>query len=459
MMRVNRSAAFLVVTMAACCAALWWYATGEMRRKADDLMQLEISRGHFSGAVLISRDGKRVFEKAYGLANAEWKIPNATSTKFEIGSITKPFTAILIMQLEQEGKLALSNSVCMYLTNCPGQWQPITLHHLLSQTSGIFNLTSAPDFEIQRIAPQTHDEMVARFSGAPLAFTPPGSKFQYSNSNYYLLGMVIENITRTPYATVLRQRILEPLDMHDSGIVDRRALVSERASGYQDDDKGHMENDTRPMDPTWSFSAGAMYSTVQDLKKWSDALASGKLLPLKDLERMWRAVEGTYGYGWQIPTVDSGMLDRRVIEHGGRVPGFASFFSFLPDEHLTVIVLSNNIASNPLRIARGLSAIGLGVPYVSPLTREPAVVAPEILQRYAGEYQVEDKVWVVTARNGRLFARHEAFPEIEILPDSDKTFFFRDLEGTLKIIEEDGQVTGLLLSPSGLVAAKIRKPR
>lgn len=458
MTRVNRSAAFLLVAMAACGVALWWYSTGEMSRKANALMQLEVSRGHFSGAVLVSRDGEYLFEGAYGVANAEWNIPNTTNTRFEIGSITKPFTAILIMQLERDGKLVLSNSICMYLENCPGEWQPITLHHLLSHTSGIFNLTSAPDFEIQRIVPQTHDEIVARFRNAPLAFTP-GSKFEYSNSNYYLLGMVIENITRTPYATVLRQRILEPLDMHDSGMVDRRAIMRERASGYQADDKDQVENDTRPMDPTWSFSAGAMYSTVQDLKKWSDALADGKLLPLKDLERMWRPVEGAYGYGWQVPSVGSDMLDRRVIEHGGRVPGFVGFFSYLPDEQLTVIVLSNNISSNPVRIARGLSAIGLGAPYVSSLIREPAVVAPDILQRYAGEYQLEDKVWVVTTRNGRLFARHETFPEIEILPDSDKTFFFRDLEGTLKIIEDDGQVTGFVLVPSGLVAAKIHKPK
>ncbi len=166
-------------------------------------------------------------------------------------------------------------------------------------------------------------------------------------------------------------------------------LMPARASGYESDAHKDFRNSTRPLDPLWSFSAGAMYSTVEDLQRWSEALRRSTLLPRHTLERMWQPVKAGYGYGWLVPFEIAHAPQGRIIEHGGRVPGFSSSFSLMPDEQLTTIVLTNNVASDAMRLARGLSTIALGMPYVSPLVREPAPIAAETLQRYEGDYELD----------------------------------------------------------------------
>lgn len=452
-----RSIAFLLAAAVACSAWLWVYSTGRMGREMEKLIQLEISRAHFSGVVLVSRDGKILFEKAYGLANAEWGVANTTNTKFEIGSITKPFTAILVMQLEQEGRLALNDPICKYLTPCPAEWALITVHHLLSQTSGIFNFDwKTKDVEIQRMTRSTREEISQKRRIGSLTFAP-GEKYEYNNSNYYFLGLVIEQVTGQPYATVLRQRILEPLGMRDTGIVSHESLMQARASGYQLDAQNHIVNSTHPMNPMWSFSAGAMYSTVEDMQKWGEALRRSILLPRDTLERMWKPVKAGYGYGWLVPFAMARTTQRRLIEHGGRVPGFSASFMLMPDHQLTAIVLTNNIASDPVRLARGLSAIALGETYISPLVREPAPIAAETLQRYEGDYELDGVIWTMRAHNGRLFSRPNEYPdEIEVLPDSDTTFFLRDSDVSLRAkVDDKGRVTGFVVTPGGQVAKKV----
>jgi len=452
-----RGVAFLLAAVAACSASLWFYSAGQMGREMEKLIQLEISRAHFSGAVLVSRDGKILFERAYGLANAEWDIANTTSTKFEIGSITKPFTAVLVMQLEHQGRLALHDSICKYLTPCPAEWAPITVHHLLSHTSGIFNVQRAANFETERTIPRTREEISERIRIGSPTFAP-GAEFEYNNSNYYLLGLIIERVTGHPYGTVLKERILEPLGMHDTGLISREQLMPARASGYQSDAQNEFKNSARPLDPLWSFSAGAMYSTVEDLQRWSEALRRSTLLPRHTLERMWQPVKAGYGYGWLVPFGIAHTPQRRIIEHGGRVPGFSSSFSLMPDEQLTAIVLTSNVASDAMRLARGLSTIALGEPYVSPLVREPAAIAAEKLQRYEGEYELDGVIWTMRANNGRLFSHaNEPHAEIEILPECDTTFFVRDSDVSLRAqLDSKGRVTGFIVTPGGLVARKVR---
>lgn len=452
-----RGVAFVLAAVAACSALLWVYSAGQMGREMERLIQLEISRAHFSGVVLVSRGGEILFEKAYGLANVEWNIANTTDTKFEIGSITKPFTAILVMQLEHQGRLALQDSICKYLTPCPAEWAPIAVHHLLSHTSGIFNVQRADEFESERTIPRTREQISERIRSGSPTFAP-GEKFEYNNSNYYLLGLIIERITGQPYGAVLQERILEPLEMHDTGLISREHLMPARASGYQSDAQKTFQNSARPLDPLWSFSAGAMYSTVEDLQKWSEALRCSTLLPRHTLERMWQPVKAGYGYGWLVPFENADTPQGRIIEHGGRVPGFSSSFSLMPDEQLTTIVLTNNVTSDAMRVARGLSTIALGEPYVSPLVREPAPIAAETLQRYEGDYELDGVIWTMRAHNGRLFSRADEYhDEIEILPQSDATFFVRDSDVSLRTqLDGKGRVTGFIVTPGGLVARKIR---
>ncbi len=437
---------FLAGAVLACIAWLPYYASGSLAREADKVMQREVARGRFSGAVLVSREGRVLFEKAYGLASVERNVSNTVHTKFQIASITKTFTAILMMQLEGQGRLALHDPICRYIEECPPGWGGITLHHLLSHTSGIFNVTRVPELEAQRATPQTRRQMMSRFLTKPLAFAP-GEQFEYSNSNYYLLGLVIEKVTGQPYEVVLRERILKPLEMHDTGIEHRGAAPPLHASGYRPDRTGRLKYDPA-MDESWSFSAGAMYSTVEDMEKFSDALQSEALLPRAALERMWQPVRDVYGYGWQTPQRSRFTFNRRVVEHGGAAPGFLARFWHAVDEKLTVIVLANNMATSPPRVAQSLAALVLNEPFVPSYMREAVQLAPEVLRRYVGEYQLGTDVWKLYTRDGRLFARRDVTePEIELLAESESAFFLRDVEGDAVAMENGkGAVTGFMVN-------------
>jgi D-alanyl-D-alanine carboxypeptidase len=423
-------------------------------------MQREVQRGHFSGAVLISRDHRVLFAKGFGVANADWSIPNTTETKFDIGSITKTFTATLVLQLEQQRKLALTDSVCAFIVPCPPAWSPVTLHHLLSHTSGIFNLTLAPDFDRERGTAQTREEILARICTRPLAFVP-GTKFEYSNSNYYLLALIIEKITGPPYESVLKQRILEPLGMRDTGVIKRGYVLSQHATGYRPTTSGTLEVDS-PIDESWSFGAGSMYSTVGDLEKWSAALDSDRILPRATLERMWQPVKGEYGYGWELPTVPLAPGSRRIVQHAGFVPGFVTVFERVVDERLTVIVLANSLASEPRRVARSLGALALGEHYIPSFDRDTVPITAQMQQRFVGDYELGGEVFTISAHDGRLFVQsrdHPEGPAPEILVASDTLLFLRDLDGELTVTQDGhGRVTGFLFS-QGNLSRVVRKVR
>ena len=459
-MRLSRSVLFLGSALIGCGAWLVVYASGTFDRAANRLMQREVERGRFSGTVLISRGSRVLFARGFGLANADWRIPNSTATKFDIGSITKTFTATLILQLEQQRRIALTDSICTFIVPCPPAWSPVTLHHLLSHTSGIFSLTLAPDFEREQGTAQTREEILARIRARPLAFVP-GTKFEYSNSNYYLLGMVIEKITGQPYESVLKQRILQPLGMRDTGVLHRGSVLAQHATGYRPVASGALEVDS-PIDESWSFGAGSMYSTVGDLEKWSAALDSDRILPRAALERMWRPVKGEYGYGWEVPTVPLAHGNSQIVQHTGFVPGFVTVFERIVDERLTVIVLANSLASEPRRVAQSLSALALGEHYVPSFDRETVAFTVEMQQRYVGDYELGGEVFSISARDGRLFVRdrdHPENPALEILAASETQLFLRDTDGDLTALQDGhGRVTGFLFT-QGNQSRTVRKVR
>jgi CubicO group peptidase (beta-lactamase class C family) len=459
-MRIARGTLFLGVAIIGCGAWLAFYSTGTFARAADQLMRREVERGHFSGTVLISRGPNVLFVKGYGLANADWGIKNTPDTKFEIGSITKTFTATLIMQLEQQRRLVLADSVCTYIENCPPGWSAVTLQHLLSHTSGIYNLTLSPDYDKLHGVPQTREEVLARIRAQPLAFIP-GAKFDYSNSNYFLLAMVIEKITGQSYESVLKQRILDPLRMRDTGVIHRDSILSRHATGYRPTKSWAIQVDS-PTDPSWSFGAGSLYSTVGDLQKWSEALDSDRILPQATLQRMWQPVKGEYGYGWEVlsPSLNSG--NRQVIQHTGLITGFITIFRRTSDAHVTAIVLANSLASNPARVAQSLTALALGEHFVPNFERETVELTPELLQHYVGDYELGGEIYTFTTRDGRLYVRgreHPELPELELLAASETQLFVRDMDGDLIATQDGhGRLTGFLFNQgnSSRVVKKVR---
>ncbi len=322
--------------------------------KIDALVQQYVANRQFNGSVLVAEKGQVIFKKGYGMANMEWNIPNAPDTKFRLGSITKQFTAMLIMQLVEKGKLKLTGKVTDYLPDYPkATGDKITIHHLLTHTAGIPNYTNVPKFfETLARNPYTPEVFTKEFANLPLDFEP-GSKFSYSNSGYFLLGVIIEKVTGKPYADVLKENIFTPLKLQGTGYDLFSPILPKRAAGYEKE-RGNYVN-APYLDMSIPYAAGSMYSTVDDLYRWDQALYTDKLLSASSKATLFTPFPGSYeegfgyAYGWIVGKAKVG--ERKdsllLIEHGGGINGFNTLISRVPqDKHLVVLLC--NTGRGPL---------------------------------------------------------------------------------------------------------------
>lgn len=301
--------------------------------------------GQFNGSALVAENGKIIFKKGFGSANMEWNIPNQTDTKFRLGSISKQFTALLIVKLAEEGKIKLDVPITTYLPDYPkANGDKITIHQLLTHTSGIPNYTSLPNFFKDKSRnPYTPEEFVKTFSSLPLDFTP-GEKFNYSNSGYFLLGYIIEKISGKTYEQYLQEIIFTPLKMVNSGYDHSDIILKNRAAGYER--QGKAIKNAAYLDMSLPYAAGSLYSTVEDLFLWDQALYTNKLLTEKSMESLFKpyikAWNGFYGYGWSTYEVPNGENSKiSVVEHGGGINGFNTIISRIPADKNLVVLLNN----------------------------------------------------------------------------------------------------------------------
>lgn len=331
--------------------------------------------GLFNGSVLVADGGEPIYVQSFGDAVMEWDVPNTPDTRFRIGSTTKQFTAAIILDLVEEGALELQDTVAEHVPDYPGpEGERITIHQLLTHTSGLPSYTGFPEFQDLVRDPFEPDSFVAVFAGRELDFEP-GSAWSYSNSGYFLLGVVIEHVTGRPYDEVLRERILEPLGLDDTDY-DHHGEVTERmATGYVQTVTGHER--AGYLDTSTPFSAGMMYSTVRDLFAWDQALYG--LGPFEEevtKELMFgehaKGPEGGpfrnahYGYGWLILPFPVGPDTVRVIQHGGSINGFTTGFWRVPEDRRTVVVMDNTQSSETDEITRDLMKILYGQPVEGP---------------------------------------------------------------------------------------------
>lgn len=329
--------------------------------KLDKLMGLYTEYGQFNGSVLVAEKGKVIYKKGFGMANMEWDIPNQSDTKHRLGSITKQFTSMLILQLVEQGKLKLEVPITTYLPDYnKSNGDKITIHHLLTHTSGTPNYTAFPNFFRDSTRdPYTPDEFVEVFADSTLQFTP-GEKFNYSNSGYFLLGVIIEKVTGKSYEQVLQENILTPLKMNNTGY-DHYSTILKRAAGYQKNGKDFRN--ANYLDMSIPYAAGSLYATVEDLYLWDQALYTNKLLSKKYMDLMYTkhvpAFGGHYGYGWSLDKVANGKTgdSLSIISHGGGINGFNTLISRIPTDK-NLIVLFNNTggaALNEMSVAvRGI---------------------------------------------------------------------------------------------------------
>ena len=303
---------------------------------------------NFSGSILIHDHHRISYLRSFGLANIPFRVPNTNRTRYWIASITKAFTAVLILQLHDQGRIDLNGTIKAYLPAYPGEGgNTVTIHQLLNHTSGIENfdkVTSAEEAVLKGIpayqTPSTSDQLLERCCSGPLAGVP-GEKFSYNNADYIVLGKIIEQLTGKTFEEVLKEKILGPVGMLETGMMHQSAIVARLADAYfMRDDLKVLVHDLPVYPENW-YAAGAMYSTTEDLLKFAIALFGGRLLKRETLALMVKPGLDEYGYGvWAYETT-VGNRTYRVVKRPGRIMGAqAQLFHFL-DQDVTVIILSN----------------------------------------------------------------------------------------------------------------------
>jgi CubicO group peptidase (beta-lactamase class C family) len=315
--------------------------------KINEIVSLYSDYEGFNGSVLVSHEGEVIYKKGFGSANMEWDVANQVDTKFVIASVTKPFTSMLIMQLVAENKLDLHEPITTYLPDYPKEnGEQITIHHILSHTSGI-----PRDYEgnpEHNKYPDRHRlaDLVALFWEEPLEFTP-GERFTYSNSGYMVLGYIIETVTAKSFETVLKENILTPLGMNNTGVDLHRPIIKNRASGYFKGFGEYFNSDYRDLSAI--TAVGNIYSTVEDMFLWDQALNTETLLPKKYMDLLFtKHIEdsgygGHHGYGWELKPKPVGNTSEMIetIGHSGSMQGFCALFTRIPSSNSSIIFLNN----------------------------------------------------------------------------------------------------------------------
>lgn len=352
-------------------------------KRIEELMTLYHKYGQFNGVILVAERGQVVYERAFGQANLEWGIPNTLDTKFEIASMTKPMTALLIMQLVEEGKIRLDGKVSDYVPYYPRETgTKITVDQLLSHTSGLQQDIAFSDNpnDVTPISTKinadllSNDELVKLIAARPLRFEP-GSDYGYSSDGYAVLGAIIEHATGKSYWRVLAERILQPAGMNETVPALLTPLVPRRASGYRQSFAG-IENATH----IGATPAGGLYSTARDLHRWERALYGNSLASQRSKDLLFASRKVVTAYGWKTADEEWAGKKRRVLRTTGGLPGFANLLLRVPDEERVIILLSN-VRGGVYRlddIALTVNRILDGAPYEMPKSSIAETLAPMI---------------------------------------------------------------------------------
>ena len=353
-----RSVLIRLMCLLVCAHLVSGVSAGELSERIHAVMTEFVELDRFSGTVLVARHGDILYARAFGEANKDHHTPNMLETRFNIGSIGKTLTGVAIMQLVERGRIELDAPVASYLDDFP-HGDAITIHHLLSHTSGLSNYMGHPDYRARMARVRSVDDALPLIYDQELRFDTPGSRFAYSNSGIVLLGAVIEKLSGVSYRDYLRTHVLAPAGMHDTGIHYWDEIVEHRAMGYTRRATGRFVSTIFQIPP--ALPDGGIETTVLDLLRFDRALVGDALLSAESKKKMWTPNLEGYGYCWGIREVDG----HRWVGHGGGAPGVSASFRRYPDDGYTIIVLSNYSrgAGEP---AEALEAIVFGRDFPEP---------------------------------------------------------------------------------------------
>lgn len=416
----------------------------DLARYANQLCSQTYPANEPGAAVLVMKDGQVVLRKGYGMAHLELGVPIQPDQVFEIGSITKQFTATAILMLQERGKLSVDDEVTKYLPDYPTHGHKVTIDHLLTHVSGIPSYTNLIEWRAQVRKDLTVQQVIDLFKDKPLEFNP-GERWAYSDSAYFLLGAVIEKVSGKSYEDFIEQEIFAPLGMKSSRYGHQREVIPGRVAGYdQTADGGYRIAEYISM--TQPYAAGSLMSTVDDLALWAEALAGGKVLKKESLERMTTpaklksGMSTKYAYGLGVSEGDG----TRIVEDGGSIFGFAADLLHVPDQRLVIVVLSNNPAQEPgpENLAYRVALKSLGKPWEE---RKAVQLDPSTLDEYAGVYRFDETTTRAIFHEGdKLIAQRRGGEKHEIQAASRDDFFYEDSDSRIHFRRDaQGKITGM----------------
>lgn len=382
----------------------------------------------FMGSVLVAQEGKIIFSKSYGMADLEWNIPNSSTTRFNIASMTKQFTAASILLLEEHAKLRTDDRLKKFFPDAPPSWDNVTIYHLLTHTSGISN--GAATYE-----PGPPGKLVLH--DAPLNFQP-GEKWEYTNLGYIVLGYLVEKISGQTYEEFVRENIFKPLEMKDSGLMSFVRVIPRRAIGYWSGNNG-IENADRP-DPRYWFSSGSLYSSTEDLLRWEEGLFGGRLLSPASLRKMTTSFKGDYGCGLYIRRVNG----RLIVEHDGNNIGFNTVMAYYPEKKLAIIVLANLNGTVTGEMTKALAAVAHGEVPPIPSVHKEITLPKGVLARYAGTYRFQKYSLMIVPEGNHLLVKFDNGFTLAVFPESETQFFAKPWPTRFRFSQNDaGEFTVL----------------
>lgn len=404
-------------------------AKAQPRQAMQQVVEAKAHADQPGFSVIVRKGDDVMLRGGYGLANMELSVPMQADSNLRLASLTKQFTAMAVMQLVHSGKLSLQQTVGQILSDYPAVGRAITVQQLLTHTSGIPNFSRMPEFRQNKAKDATLPELLALFSAQPLQFAP-GSRFNYSNSNYVLLTAIIEKVSQQTYADFLQQHIFKPLGMTHTSYDSATALIDKRASGYEQTATGYRNADVISM--TRPQGAGGLRSTVDDLNRWDLALYQDTLLPQPMLQRAFVQYPSNsgqplpYGYGWMMADL-AGLVTQ---EHSGGIEGFSSYVIRVPAQKVYVAVLANSGSFDSYTMAVKLAAIALG----QPLEPDPVELPETTLRAISGHYSFDDGTTRhISLEQGQLICQTDGGARQVLTPSSDGKLYLSDDTSYFKV--------------------------
>jgi len=401
-----------------------------LEKQFDQMLREQYPSNEPGATALVAVDGEIIYHKAFGMANMELEVPMRTEMVLEIGSITKQFTAVSILMLMEQGKLSLEDDITKYLEDYPTQGHKISIHHLLTHTSGIKSYTSLGKWRPEWRKDFTPVEMIDFFKNEPMDFAP-GEEYRYNNSAYFILGYIIEIASGMSYEDFIETQIFKPLGMKSSLYGSMPQIIKNRASGYQ---KQEDFVNAEYLSLTQPYAAGSIMSTVEDLYIWNRAIRSNQLVQKESIALAftnYKLNNGdplNYGYGWFLNDINGSP----TIEHGGGIFGYLTNSIYLPEEDVFVAVFANCNCNGPDQVSTRMAALAIDKPY--PDEANVVSLDKEYLQKLVGVYDFEDaSTRIISLEGDQLYSQRTGGTRFEIYPISKSSFYFDDSFASIEL--------------------------